>query len=61
MEDQRRKEEEKRRKEENLLSKEEYDRVKMVAGEEERGFVVQVAGLVFGTSAEDVQVSPKHP
>lgn len=56
MADQKRKQEEKEKREEELLSRVEYERLVLVAGEEERGFVIQVAGLVFGTSAEDVQV-----
>ena len=32
------------------------EKQRAIANEEERGFVVQVEGLVYGTSAEDVQV-----
>lgn len=39
------------------LEKQRQEKVK-IAKEEELGFVVEVAGLVAGTSAEDVQVRP---
>lgn len=49
----RRKEEQRRWEEMKVV----YEATKVIATHEADGFVVQVEGLVWGTSAEDVQVS----
>ena len=50
------KEEERRNREREIAQEKENEKLRVLAAIEERGFVVEVAGLVYGTSAEDVQV-----
>lgn len=47
---------EKEREQERARTAMQHEKQRVIANEEERGFVVQVEGLVYGTSAEDVQV-----
>lgn len=49
-------EEERRKREREIVQERENEKLRALAAIEERGFVVEVAGLVYGTSAEDVQV-----